>query len=77
MRNLSLIIFLSLASCNPFTRARAAQTADALCASVATSVHSVKGDDLSRRLALACLDRLERNEALEDALRGVAGAPVK
>ena len=75
-------------ACSAASTSRAKQTADLLCASIAGSLHAVKGDPASERLMIACLDRLERNEAIEDAIAlaasggsfcavpvGVAGAP--
>lgn len=69
---------LLLVACTPAGQirlSRVQQTTDVLCASAAAAVNAVRGDTVSARLALACLDRLERNEAVEEALRtSLAGA---
>jgi hypothetical protein len=64
-----LLVALSLIACSPIARSRAKQVADVICASIAASINTVKNDPIASRLAIACLDRLERNEAIEDAIR--------
>jgi len=74
MKPTATMLFL-LVACTPVQASRARQTADMLCAGVAANFHLAKGDALSERIALACLDRLDRNEAIEDALlASMAGA---
>ena len=88
IRDGAVLLVLLLVGCSAASTSRAKQTADLLCASIAGSLHAVKGDPASERLMIACLDRLERNEAIEDAIAlaasggsfcavpvGVAGAP--
>jgi hypothetical protein len=77
MRNVIALISVALTSCSASAVqiSRARQTADLMCAGIAANFHAIKNDPLSERIAIACLDRLERNEAIEDALlASVAGA---
>lgn len=78
MRKLITVSVMLLAvGCTAVQVSRARQTADLMCAGVAANFHAIKGDLLSERIALACLDRLERNERIEDALlASMAGAPA-
>jgi hypothetical protein len=77
MKKLFLLVILCVAGCTAVQVSRAKQTADVICANVATGIGLVRSSPEALRLAAACLDRLERNEQIEAALlAGIAGAPT-
>lgn len=83
MRHLKVIGFLvastvGFGGCTAVQVSRAKQTADVICANVAVAITMAHNSPEALRLAAACLDRLERNERIEDALlAGIAGAPMQ